>query len=230
MNAPVRVRPVRATLMLSSLALAAMLSFALPAWAIGPDPYSPMVSIMDVKKGDDKVAPPAPAATGRGTGNNGKGGASGGNNNSSVPKGAKMLSSTKGDLTYIITLRNTGKIPARNVQVEYHFYNKTVVTDNGLSDPPTITDITSTENIDIDPGKMKDVQTQSIPHENTQSQMNGATSGGGRQKVTTSSTYSSSVTSVLGWHIEVRYNDKVLQARDQPDNLQDLLKKYNNSK
>lgn len=221
--------PLRFTLVLAGLALAAVGYGTIPASAAGADPSLPAVSILEVKKGEDKPAVPASTSKGSGTAGRGSGGNRNSGGSSGGARGAKVISATKGDLTYIITVRNNGRTAAKNVQVEYHFYNRTVVTDNGLSEAPTITDISGTENVDIDPGKMKDIQTQSIPHENTQNQNAGTSSGGGRTRTVTSGTYSSSVTSLLGWHIEVKYNDKIIQKRDEPDNLQDLLKKYNSN-
>lgn len=225
MNTLVHSRPVRTALLAGGLALVAGCYFSLPALAAGIDPSLPSVTISGVKKGDDKV--PASAAAGKGTGTSkGTTGSRGAAANSSVPKGAKLLSATKGELTYIITVHNNSRVAVKNIQVEYHFYNKTTVTDNGiLTDKPTVTDITSTENIDLDASKSKDIQTQPIPHENTQIQTAGQSSGNGRTRVTTSSTYGSTITQLIGWHIELSYNGKIIQKTDDPTNLQDLLKK-----
>ncbi len=230
MNTPARSLPSRSAFVMSGLALVTAVVLVLPSYALAPDPNVPSVSILDVKKNTEKLQLPDPSATsgsGRNQGNNqgGKGGKGG-------QQAAKPLSSisTKSDLTYVITLRNNSKIPAKNVAVEYHFYNRTSNTTNGLS-TYSIEDVTSTENLDVDPGSNKELVTQPISHEDSMSVAGGANSGGGgggkgRSKSMSTPITTMTNTSVMGWHVEVRYNDKIIAHRDYPDNLQSLLKNY----
>lgn len=239
MNTPAHSFPFRSTFLLSGLTLAAAL--ALPSYAASPDASIPSVSILNIKKNTEVVKAPPPAATGNSQGSQGKGGKNGQNNQNgkygNAPKPPQYGSaSTKSDLTYVISLRNNSKFPAKNVEVEYHFYNRTTVTTNGIG-TSNIDDITSTENLDIDPTSNKDLITQPISHEDTMgagpdtsnsSSSSGGGGGGrgGRNKLTASPISTSTITAVMGWHVEVRYNDKVIAHRDYPDNLQTLLKNY----
>ncbi len=235
MNTPVRTHSIRSALVMSGLALVTASYLALPAYAADapatPPAPVPNVTIVDVTKGDSRNIPQAPATTASSSNNNSKGGSNGrtSGNGGSGNTSSRSLITAKGDTTYVIKLRNGSKFAAKGVTVEYHFYNRTTNTNNGVS-TYTIEDIPGNENVDIDPGKLYELTTQPISHSNSVSQSGGATQGGGggRGKGATSSpTQSSTITAVLGWHIELKFNDKVIKKLDSPDNLQDLLKKYN---
>lgn len=230
---PARSYSPRSTLVMAGFALVTAASLARPALAADAPAPVPNISIVDVVKGDDKIAAQAPTQpTTSNNSNNAKGGSNG---KGGTPTANTRTMTTKGDVTYIIKLRNGSKFAAKGVQVEYHFYNRTTNTNNGVS-TYSISPVESTESVDIDPGKVAEVQTQPISHANTQSQSGGASAGGGGGgkggkggKTVSSPVQSSSITSVLGWHIEVKFNDKVIKKLDYPDNLQDLLKKYGNN-
>lgn len=226
MNTPARPSSVRSTLAMTGLAIVTAAYFALPAYAAAPDPAMPTISIVGVNKGDDKVklTPIAPAKN-SGNNNSNSSNSRGGNNTSN----SSRTTTTKGDVTYIIQIRNSGKIPAKGLTVAYTFYNLTTNTTNGES-TNVIQPITGSESIDLDPNKVKDVETVPISHSNTQSLSSGSNNssgGGGRGgRTMTTPTSTSSITKVLGSHVEVLYNDKVLKTRNEPDNIDDLVKKY----
>jgi len=231
MITPHRSSSVRFTLLAGSCALVLAAYSAVPLFAATPPPDPvPAVSLV-VNKTSETSTTKAPSA------------ASASRNNSSTVNGRtnpmtmgrptqqNQSSSASSNVTYTITVRNTGKIPAKNLVVEYHFYNKTTTTDNGKS-TYSVEDITSTENVDVDPAKTKDIETQAITHASSMSSSSGNSNnsgGGGRRNVgatQSSGGGSSSTTALLGWHVEVRFNDKIIRQVNQPDNLQDLLKQY----
>lgn len=224
MARPLQSLIIRTSFAAAALALGAAVALSPAAFAILPDSSMPSLSISDVKKGVDKPAPDSSTSTAAGSGGRGFPGSAAGSGSTSTgarrgnAASARRTSSSKGEVPYIITVRNGSEIQANNVVVEYHFYNRTANISNGIADY-TIDDITSTEYLDLAPGKSKDVMTQPIPHEDTEST---AAASGGRTRTVGGSTMT--ITSLLGWHIEVRYNDKLVVKKEYPDNLQTLLK------
>ncbi len=220
MTTPARPSSTRSTLLAAGLVLASAAYFAQPAGAATPTPPTPTISVLDVKIGKEKTTAAGPttgAGSGQGSGQNGggrnKGGGFGGGNSSTV--------SNTGTVRYDITLRNTSKVPAKQVVVEYHFYNRTAVTTNGHTNY-TMQDLTSTDTKDIDPGQNVVITSIPIPFEDTETQSSG---GGGRTMGTPTS--SSTKTSVFGWKIIMTYNDKPLgKPKENPDNLEDLIQEY----
>jgi len=182
---------------------------------------------IDVNKVDEKLLVPDPATSKGSGGSGGKGGkksntvAGGAQGGHSV--GSQNLDNHV-DVTYAITVKNRSGIAVQNLAVEYHFYNVTVNTVNGLT-TTTIDDITSTENVDIDPGKSKDVITQAVPKVSTvkDTRTVNPSRGGGR----TTPTQTSTTSNLLGWHINVLYNDKIISERHSPDDLKDKIDRIN---
>lgn len=207
---------LRAGLIAAASVLVAAMYLSPPAWALGTDPNQPAISIIKIEKGVDKPAATAAtgtaAATGTGAGSGRRG------NANAAALAARRKVSTKGEVPYIITVRNGSEFPAHNVVLEYHFYNRTADISNGLANY-TIDDITSTEYLDIAADKSRDITTEPIPYEDTETT---AAAGGGRTRNVGGSTMT--ITSLLGYHVELRYNDKLISQKEFPDNLQELLR------
>jgi len=222
MNIPPRFLP-RSLPLVAGCVFVAVFHFGFPACAFGAE--LPTISF-DVKKNDEKVVqPPKPAAAGA-SGSAGRGATAGGTGRGLA--GSKSLGSSTTDVTYLISLRNTSMVPALNLEVEYHFYTKTATTTNGET-TYDIEDVNSIENVDLDVHKAKDIVTQPIAlvdNQSTASSKSLSSGAAARGKGKSSVISSSVITSLLGWHVEIRFNDKIIAHKDSPDNLQDLLKQY----
>jgi len=212
MTTSLHISPIRSLLILASCACTLFIDSASLVWgADQPVAQIPVVTF-EVKKNDPK---PQPNVTGKSP--NGMGAT----NTTVVQENMR-----KADVTYTITIHNNAKFSAKNLAVEYHFYNKTVMTTNGIA-TSTLDDITSVENVDIDSGKNAIITTRGIPYQDSQASNGSATGRGGKGARTSPSI---TQTYVLGWHVEIRFNGKIIAHDDYPDNLQDLLKSYTQSK
>jgi hypothetical protein len=149
--------------------------------------------------------------------------------------------SDRGEVNYTISLHNFSTYPAKDLVVEYHFYNITRSTGKSSASNPVITEVKATETLDIDPGKTRDVETKPVPYEMTQVQTTTTTPYGYAvspvdtatngytvtpNNVKTTNSTNSTNTTMLGWHIEIRYNGKVIKTDDQPSDLPDKLKDF----
>ncbi|HVU36888.1 MAG TPA: hypothetical protein VHC95_01000 [Opitutales bacterium] len=118
------------------------------------------------------------------------------------------------DTRYLVIVHNQSKFAAKGVVVEFHFYNRTTVTTKGKAES-TLDDITTTtEPGDIEAGKALQLMSGNVHTEDTQGQ--GGKAGANNFRVT----------SLLGWHVEVRLNDKVIAHKDSVPNLADMVKAY----
>ncbi len=172
-----------------------------------------------------------------GFGSNGSGGFGSGGFGSRGSSSSDFNS--QADVTYLITVKNITKFPVKNLQVKYDFYNLTTdTTSDGIS-THTIDDITSTENVDIDAGQTcKPIQTQTIRRadsasagnsqssssNNSSSQSFGRSRTGG--KGMTTARQSTSITDLIGYHVETIFNGEVVGSLDSPIDLQDKLKQF----
>ncbi len=222
MTTPVRSLPSHSTRSLAVCALAATACFAAPARAADDAPPAPPAAKtigVRVTKNDIKFQP-SKAGAENGGGSNGKV-ASAGNQNTDL----------QSQLTYTITVTNSAKVPAKGLTVEYHFFNKTVNTNNGNSSY-SLDDITSTESVDVAPGKTATVVSLPIPQNatTTVSGGGGASKSGGKggKGVSASPTQSSSITTLLGYRVEVRFGDKLILAKSSdPMDLQQKVDQLN---
>jgi hypothetical protein len=115
---------------------------------------------------------------------------------------------------YTITVRNTAKIAAKGVTVEYHIYNRTNTTTNGKIDS-TVEDITNSASVDIDPGKFKEISSSPVRFYDSQA-MPGAGKAGARNFTTTA---------VMGWRVNILLGGKIVAHKESSDNLAEQLKK-----
>jgi len=235
MNTPISRISSRSTILLAVCAFGAVCFAAsmeaadAPAASTATAPTLPKNSIgIEVVKAEvkPKAAASSSSSSGRGMGSNSY---SYGGSQNAAEMAARLNTSSEQDATYTITLKNRAKIAAKNLAVEYHFYNVKVDTQNG-STTRTVNDITSTENVDIAAGKSAEVSSQPIPHVTKTSVSTGPTPGAsfGRTKgISTASNQSSSYTNVLGWHVEVRLGDTVISQKDEPYDLKAQLDQIN---
>ncbi len=149
-----------------------------------------------------------------------------------------------GEATYTIKLHNFSKFPAKDIVVEYRIYTISRNIDNQYAAAPTVGEIQATEKATIEPGKDYALVTKPVPFEMSQTQTttttgtpvngvttlyrqvlpNGETVYTTPNNVSTTSSTASTSTTVLGWHVEVRYNGKVIKSTDEPGDLPDKLK------
>lgn len=145
--------------------------------------------------------------------------------------------STAGTVHYLITLRNGSKFPATGLVVQYTFYTKTMSNGPQVGDPQIAAVNFTSDPIDIDAGKNYELESQPINIALSQSQTSSRqyqviSSSGNTDTVSSRSrrtqlATTSSQTSVLGWHIEILLDGKVLgHPVNYPDNLQTILKNY----
>ncbi len=221
--------PPRSILLFAACAFGGALCFNVPVRADdAPEPPRKGAITISVSKADAKIKALSAGTSGSGgkssKGGYGANGDGGGKGGTMTPTGYRNLNE-EADVTYAITVKNSSHQPVKNLAVEYHFYNKTVRTTDGISDPPKIDDITSVENVDIDPGKSTDILTQPIPNASNASSSIPASAA--RSKTRTSPSQSSTITNLVGWHIEVRFNDQVVAKTDEPFDLKDRLDQIN---
>jgi len=242
MTTSIRSSSLRRTLPLAACALAAAAYFAAPAHGAdssttaptapksatkpaGPASSAPAATPAlrrgDIKvivvKADESFKPQGDATSSDKSGGKGGGhGATAGNKNMS----------TSSDVVYAVTVRNTTKAPVKGLTLEYHFYNETIANNNGVA-TTDLSDVSSTETLDLDPGKGKDFLTQPIPVAFSATYSGGGGGGGKKGSISTKADQSTTTTKLLGYHVEVRYNDKVMDSKDDPSDVKDRVDKIN---
>jgi len=222
MTTPTCSRSLHSKLLLAACTLATSAYFASPVRADDAPAQPPPKGSISIGVKQTAVKVQAPAASTNGTNGTSKSSSHG----FGPPAPPSDTQAAENDLTYTITVKNNAKVPAKGLTLEYHFYNRKMQTDNGVT-TYSLDDITATQNVDIDPGKSVDVVTQSIPQQasSTVTQAQSSSYGFG-SKGSNKPAQSFTNTKLLGYTIVVKFNDKAITpVKSDPADLQDQLDK-----
>jgi len=158
------------------------------------------------------------SSNGGGGGGKSHGGYGGGGSKSTTDE-------TTGSVFYTVTVRNLANAAAKGVTLEYHIFNKTSNTATGQPTTISVDDLTATSTFDLDPNAKKDIETTDIPKKSTHTVTPGSTDK--KSGKVTPGTQSSTSTSVMGWVVYIKHNDKLVHTYMSTDTILEEVAKIN---